>query len=160
MSEQILRAQLAGLLESGHAHVPFEKAVVAMPPGLVGDRPTGLVHSSWELVEHLRIAQWDILEFGRGGDHESPDWPSGYWPAEPEPPAPDAWQRSVDAFLADRRAMEALCLDESRDLFEPFPWGDGQNLLREILLLVDHNAYHVGQLVQVRRALGCWPPGE
>jgi len=159
MSEQILRAQLAGLLESGHAHVPFEKAVAAMPPELVGVRPPGLVHSPWELVEHLRISQWDILEFSRGGDHESPDWPSGYWPEEPEPPEPDAWQGSVDAFLADRRAMEALCLDASRDLFEPFPWGDGQNLLREILLLADHNAYHIGQLVQLRRALGCWPPG-
>lgn len=158
MSEQILRAQLAALLESGHAHVPFEGAVAAMPDDLVGERPRGLVHSAWELVEHLRISQWDILEFSRSGDHESPEWPGGYWPEGPEPPDEDAWSRSVDAFLADRKAMEALALDDSRDLFEPFPWGDGQTLLREILVLADHNAYHLGQLVDLRRALGCWPP--
>jgi hypothetical protein len=159
MSEQILRAKLAGLLESSHAHVPFEQAVAAMPVALTGDRPRGLPHSAWEQLEHLRLAQEDILGFSRGGDHESAEWPAGYWPAAPEPPTEDAWQHSVDAFLADRAAMQSLALDDSRDLFEPFAWGDGQNLVRELLLLADHNAYHIGQLVQVRRALGCWPPG-
>ncbi|MEZ5333414.1 MAG: DinB family protein [Thermoanaerobaculia bacterium] len=158
MNDEALRRQVADLLSSGHAHATFERAVAAMPLELVDDRPRGFLHSAWDLLEHLRIAQWDILGFSRDPEHQSPEWPGGYWPEEGSTPGDGEWRTSVDLFLADRRAMADLVLDASRDLGEPFPWGDGQTLLREALLLADHNAYHVGQLVELRRVLGCWPP--
>jgi hypothetical protein len=114
----------------------------------------------WRLLEHLRIAQWDILEFSRRAGHESPKWPEGYWPAGDAPPEDDAWDRSVAAFQADLAAFDALVADEDRDLFERFAWGDGQTLLREALLVADHNAYHVGQMVTLRQLLGIWPPSK
>jgi len=157
MNEQTLRQQLVELLADSHAHVDFAPAVADLPPALRGVRPEGMPHSPWELLEHLRIAQWDILEFSRDPDHVSPDWPAGYWPPSPEPPEDGAWEASVAAFRADLRAMGELIADPASDLFAPLPWGQGQTLIREVLLLADHNAYHVGQLVLVRRRLGAWP---
>ena len=117
-------------------------------------------HSPWRLLEHLRIAQWDILEFSRNPSHVSPPWPVGYWPNGDAPPDALAWDRAVDAFRADLAAMCELVNDSATDLFAPLPHGDGQTVLREALLVADHNAYHLGQLVVVRRLLGCWPePG-
>lgn len=158
MSDRALRDHLLWLLGSDHAHVGFERAIGGLPRELRGRRPAGLPHSPWELLEHLRLAQWDILEFSRGPDHVSPEWPAGYWPPAAEPPDGGAWERSLAAFRADLQAMRDLVADPASDLFTPLPWGDGQTLLREALLVADHNAYHVGQLVDVRRLLGSWPP--
>ena len=116
-------------------------------------------HSAWELLEHLRITQLDILLFSTLAHYTSPKWPEGYWPVEAGPERAEQWDDSVRHFLADRAGVEKLVLDEGRDLFEPFAWGDGQTLLREALLVADHSAYHLGQLLLVRRALGAWPVG-
>jgi hypothetical protein len=151
-----LREHLLYLLRGGGAHLDFEKAVAGLPPTLRGARPAGLPHSPWRLLEHLRLAQWDILEFCRDPRHESPPFPEGYWPPGDAPPDPGAWDRSAAAFRADLRAMEALVGDPASDLFTPLPHGQGQTLLREALLVADHNAYHLGQLVVVRRLLGAW----
>jgi hypothetical protein len=151
-----LREHLLYLLRGGGAHLDFDKAVAGLPPELRGVRPAGLPHSPWRLLEHLRIAQWDILEFSRNPRHVSPPFPEGYWPQGDAPPDAAAWDRSVAAFRADLKAMEALVSDPASDLFTPLPHGQGQTLLREALLVADHNAYHLGQLVVVRRLLGAW----
>ena len=152
----VLRQHLLHLLRGGDAHVDFEKAVAGLPPALRGVKPAGLPHSPWRLLEHLRIAQWDILEFTRDPRHVSPPWPEGYWPAGDEPPDDQAWDQSVAAFRADLRAMQNLVADPATDLFTPLAHGEGQTTLREALLVADHNAYHLGQLVVVRRLLGAW----
>ena len=151
-----LRQQLVELIKGGSAHVDYKKALEDFPAELRGKRPKGSPHSPWELLEHMRIAQWDILEYSRNADHKSPDWPSGYWPEKPEPPDPKAWDRTVNGFCEDLRALCRLVNDEASDLFQPFPNGSGHTLLREALLVADHNAYHLGQLVLLRRVLGAW----
>jgi len=151
-----LRDHLVDLLASGHAHATFEAAVRDLPPALRGKRARGAEHTAWQLLEHLRLAQWDILEFSRNPKHVSPQWPDGYWPPTPAPPDDDAWEKSVRRFKADRKAMQKLVADPASDLFTPFAHGEGQTLLREALLVADHNAYHIGQLVLVRRLLGAW----
>ncbi|HEY3707639.1 MAG TPA: DinB family protein [Terracidiphilus sp.] len=151
-----LRKQLAETLRSSHAHADFAQSVKDFPAPLRGKRPEGSPHSPWELLEHMRIAQWDILEFSRKGEHESPKWPEGYWPKSPEPPDEKAWDRSVHQYQQDTDAFCKLIEDESNDLFAKIPHGDGQTLLREALLAADHNAYHLGQLVLARRLLGAW----
>ena len=155
--ETALRQHLLNLLNGGHAHADFDAAVRNLPPALRGKRPKGAEHSPWEILEHLRIAQWDILEFSRDPQHKSPDWPSGYWPSTPAPPNEKAWDKSVRAFRSDMKTMCELVADENTSLCAPIAHGDGQTILREALLLADHNAYHLGQLVLVRRLLGCWP---
>jgi hypothetical protein len=152
-----LREHLLYLLRGGGAHLDFERAVAGLPPELRGVRPPGLPHSPWRLLEHLRIAQWDILRFCIDGRHVSPPFPDGYWPEGDAPPDEAAWDRSVAAFRADLRAMQELVADPAIDLFAAIPHGDGQTILREALLVADHNAYHLGQLVVVRRLLGAWP---
>ena len=151
-----LREHLVELLKGGSAHLTFDQAIADLPAKLRGAKPNGVPHSPWQLLEHLRIAQWDILEFSRNPKHKSPPWPEGYWPSSDGPPGDAAWERSVAAVRADLKAMQDLVADPASDLFTPFPHGDGQTLLREALLVADHNAYHVGQLVVVRRALGAW----
>jgi hypothetical protein len=153
-----LRVQLEALLDGGQAHAKFEDAVKDFPAKLRGVVPEGLPYSAWQLLEHIRISQADILEFSApptGGYQEKP-WPDAYWPKSPEPPTPDAWDSSVAAIEADRAKFRALITKEGADLAKPFRWGTGQNLLREALLIADHNAYHVGELVMVRRLLGAW----
>jgi hypothetical protein len=152
-----LREHLLYLLRGGGAHLDFEAAVADLPPALRGGKPAGQPHTPWRLLEHLRIAQWDILEFSRNPRHVSPPFPDGYWPAGDGPPDGDAWDRSLDAFRADLQAMQDLVADPATDLFAPLPHGQGQTVLREALLVADHNAYHLGQLVLVRRLLGAWP---
>jgi uncharacterized damage-inducible protein DinB len=149
-----LRKQLREILTGQHAHVGFAAAVADLPAKLRGAKPDGADHTPWQILEHLRIAQSDILEFSRDPKHVSPKWPEGYWPEADAPPDGAAWERSVQAFERDLEAMAKLA-DEG-DLYAPFPWGKGQTLLREILLAADHNAYHVGQLVLVRKLLGAW----
>lgn len=156
VKDKTLREHLVYLLLSGGAHVRFDKAVKGLPVSLRGKRPEDAEHSPWELVEHMRIAQWDILEFSRNAKHKSPDWPSGYWPKTAAPPSSAAWNRSVKAFHADLKAMCQLVKRPSTDLYARIAHGDGQTILREALLVADHNAYHLGQLVLVRRLLGAW----
>ena|SRR5215813_6108536 len=151
-----LRKHLLDLLEGGGAHLNFDDAVRDVPVDIRGKRPKGASHSLWEVLEHLRIAQWDILEFSRNPKHVSPEFPAGYWPAAPAPPDEKAWDQSVEAFRAGLRAMAALVADESTDLFAQLPHGDGQTILREALLVADHNAYHLGQFVLLRRLAGAW----
>jgi hypothetical protein len=151
-----LREQLLFLLRRGDAHLDFEKAIAGLPPELRGRKPDGVPHSPWRLLEHMRLAQWDILEFTRNPRHVSPPFPEGYWPKGDAPPDAGAWDRSVEAFRADLRAMQGLVADPATDLFTPLPHGEGQTVLREALLLADHNSYHLGQLVVVRRLLGAW----
>jgi hypothetical protein len=151
-----LREHLINLLTKGQAHATFEDAVKNMPAELRGKRPRGAEHSPWQILEHLRIAQWDILEFSRDAKHQSPEWPGGYWPKSAAPPDDKAWDKSVRAFRRDLKAICALVLDEKIDLYAKIPHGEGQTILREALLTADHNAYHVGELVLVRRLLGAW----
>ena len=154
MSDTALREQLRDLFGSAHAHATFVQAVEAVPADKRGERVPGQPHTLWRLLEHIRIATWDILEFSRQGSHVSPGWPDGYWPATDAPPDEAAWERSVAAIRGDLDAFAKLVDDPARDLFAPFPWGQGQTLLREALLIADHNAYHLGQLMIVRRLLG------
>jgi hypothetical protein len=136
--------------------VDFDSAVAGWPAQLRGKKPKGLPHTAWELLEHMRIAQWDILEFSRNPKHVSPEWPEGYWPETDAPPSPAAWNKSVSTFQADLKAMMSLVKGPRRDLFAKIPHGEGQTILREALLVADHNAYHLGELVYLRRALGAW----
>ena len=152
MDEKKVRAQLAYSLSGKGAHVSFDKAVKGFPRDLVGTRVAHLAHTAWQQVYHLWIAQWDILEFSRDPGHASPEWPKGYWPA-PEPERPALWDETISKFQADLAAMIGLVEDEKNDLMAPFPHGQGQTLLREALLVIDHNSYHVGQLVDLRRLL-------
>ena len=154
MTDPALRRHLVAMLQTGHAHVSFETAVAGWDIELRGVRPEGGGHTAWELVEHLRIAQWDILEFSRSADHVSPDFPDGYWPPSPAPPGAGDWDRSVGRFAADLEAMQALVSDPARDLYERIPHGEGQTLLREALTLASHNSYHVGQLMSLRKVFG------
>jgi hypothetical protein len=154
-----LRQQLKALLDGGQAHATFDQAVKDMPAKLQGVVPEGLPYSAWQLLEHIRIAQRDILEFSRNhdGSYRELKWPEEYWPKDPEPPNTQAWHKSVEQIREDRRTFEKF-IDSVDDmnLIKPFPWGKGQNLLHEALLIADHEAYHVGELVMVRRLLGAW----
>jgi hypothetical protein len=154
--DQALREHLLYLLRGGGAHLHFDAAVADLPPQMRGARAAGVPHTPWRLVEHLRIAQWDILEFSRNPKHVSPPFPEGYWPHEDAPPDATAWDRCLAAFRADLQAMQDLVANPSTDLFAAIPHGEGQTILREALLLADHNAYHLGQLVLLRRVLGAW----
>ena len=151
-----LRKHVIDLLNAENAHAGFETAVKNIPPAARGKKPKGAGHSPWEVLEHLRIAQWDILEFTRDPKHVSPEFPAGYWPKSPEPPDGHAWDNSVAAFKKDHRAMVDLIADEKTDLLKPLAHGDGQTPLREALVLADHNAYHLGEMILLRRVLGAW----
>ena len=155
-NDKALRKHLLYLLTEGGAHLDFDTAVKNMPFALQGKRPKGGEHSPWELLEHLRITLWDILDFSRDPKHVSPAWPAGYRPAKQAPPDQKAWKKSAAAFRAHLKAMIKLVEDDSIDLFARIPHGDGQTVLREVLLAADHTAYHLGQLVEVRRAVGAW----
>ncbi len=154
--DRSLREHLVEVLQGGHAHATFDAAVKNLPADLRGKRPKGAEHSPWEILEHLRIAQWDILKFSRDPKHESPDWPTGYWPSSLAPADEETWDKSVRAFRRDLKAMCDLVQSESTDLFAKIPHGSGQTILREALLAADHNAYHIGELVLVRRLLDAW----
>lgn len=151
-----LRKHLASLLSWQDAHVDFDTAVKGLPPRLRGVQPPGLPYSAWQLLEHLRLAQRDILDFCVDPAYRAPKWPEAYWPKSPAPPTPKAWQQCIAAVRADRRSFERLLADPALDLFAKIPHGEGQTYLREFLLVADHNAFHVGQLVVVRRLLGAW----
>ena len=149
---KILREHLLDLLLGESAHVNFEAAVKDMPAALRGKRAKGGAHSPWEVLEHLRITQWDILEFIRNPKHVSPEFPAGYWPATPD----GDWDASAEAFRVGLKEIAAMVADPSADVLAVIPHCDGKTLLREVLLLADHNSYHLGQLIEIRRALGAW----
>jgi hypothetical protein len=153
-----LRKQLISLLRGGQAHASFDEAIQDFPAEHYGTVPPNLPYSAWQLLEHLRIAQRDILHFSApptGGYHPL-QWPDEYWPKSPEPPSAHAWDASIVAIRKDLELFEALINKPESDLFKPFRWGDGQNLLREALLIADHTAYHLGELIVLRRLLGIW----
>ncbi len=151
-----LRQHLIKVLEGSEAHAEFDDAVKDMPFALQGNIPKGAEHSPWQELEHLRIAQWDIFEFAIDPKHKSPKFPDGYWPHNPAPPDEEAWAKSAQAFHADRQRFAKVLADESTDLFAKIPHGEGQTILRQALTAADHNAYHLGQLVLLRRLLGAW----
>jgi hypothetical protein len=151
------RAVIARLLDWEDAHAGFDKVVAGLARDLQRQVPHGLPYSPWQLLEHIRLTQRDILEFCRNPDYQELDWPADYWPKNPTPPSANAWEKSVKAFRQDREALKQLALDPAVDLSATVPAGDGQTYLRELLLVADHTAYHLGELVVVRRALGAWP---
>jgi hypothetical protein len=155
-NDKVLREHLLDLLIGEGAHANFEGAVKDMPPDLRGERPKGGAHSPWEVLEHLRIAQWDILEFIRNPGHVSPEFPGGYWPGAQAPASEKAWDESADAFRGNLREIAELVANESTHLLSAIPHADGKTILREALLAADHNAYHLGELVTLRRVLGGW----
>ena len=157
MSDALLRAQLSKYLDWREAHADFDAALADVPAGKRGIAPAGLPYSLWQIVEHLRITQRDILDFCINPKYQEMAWPDDYWPATVSPPSDDAWEASLAAYRRDREAMQALARDPHIDLLAQIPHGSGQTYLREILLVVDHAAYHIGQLVLVRRLLGIWP---
>lgn len=152
-----LRRQLVRLLSWSDAHISFDDAVAGLAVAARGKVPRGLPYSAWQLVEHLRLTQADILEFCVSRTYVEKEWPADYWPSAPTPPTSKAWNAGIADFRKDRRALERLVMNSRRDLLAPVPAGTGQTLLREVVLAVDHAAYHVGQLVAVRRLLGAWP---
>jgi DinB superfamily len=151
-----LRQHVVDLLAGGNAHAKFEDVIKNLPPKLRGAKPENFPHSPWMLLEHLRIAQEDILEFSRNPKYQAPKWPDDYWPKAPAPPSAAAWTKSVQQFRSDLKSMQKLVANPKTDLFAKIPWGDGQTILREALLAADHNAYHLAQLVDARRLLGAW----
>lgn len=156
-----LRRRLVELLEGRGAHLDFDEAVRGLSAEAAGRLAPGLPHTAWQLVEHLRIALWDLVGYSRSGEHVSPPWPEGYWPAETAPPSAAAWHESLAAYRRHRDEMIDLVADPGRDLHAPLPWSDGAaDLVREALLAAAHASYHLGQLVDLRRALGDWPPAE
>jgi len=157
MSDPI-REQIAGLLQGGHAHANFDATVKDFPAKLRGVKPPGAPYTAWQILEHIRIALWDILEFSRDPKHVSPSWPEGYWPKSEKPPSDAAWKKSVSSVKRDMAAMQKLVTNAKTDLNARIPHGTGQTILREALLVADHNSYHLGQLVLLRRLLGAWKP--
>jgi DinB superfamily len=154
--DQTLRQHLLYVLKGGGAHAKFDDVIENFPAKLRGQKADGLPHTAWMLLEHMRIAQWDILEFSRDRKHVSPQWPEGHWPKTEAPPSAAAWTNSIQDFRKGLKEMESLVANPKTDLYAPIPWGDGQTVLREALLVADHNAYHLGQLVSLSRLLGAW----
>jgi hypothetical protein len=155
-SEEAVRQHVGRLLAWEDAHVGFDTAIEGIPAAARGKMPDGLPYTPWQLLEHLRRTQRDILEFCRNSDYEELNWPADYWPASAEPPTPGAWDESVAQFREDRTALQRLATDPAVDLTATIPHGSGQTYLRELLLVADHSAYHIGELIVVRRLLGVW----
>lgn len=156
IDEKALRAQLVKLLDFEEAHVGFDRAVKGIPPRMRGKVPANGEHSLWELLEHLRIAQADILEFCRTAKYKEKKWPDDYWPASPAPRSASAWAKAIEDYRRDRKAFQRLAANTRIDLLATIPHGTGQTYLREIVLAADHAAYHIGQIVTVRKQLGIW----
>jgi len=156
-ADQTLREPLMQFLRGGVAHMAFEEAVQDFPPEHYNTRPPHLDYTPWALLEHIRIAQWDILEFVRNPDHVSPPWPAGYWPAPDERADQARWDETIRQFQADYRDLQALAQDPTVDLTAPLPHAPGYTVLRELLLVIDHNAHHLGEFAILRQVMGTWP---
>jgi DinB family protein len=152
-SDQTLRDHLLYVLRGEGAHINFEDFVKDFPAALCGERVEGLPYTAWQVLEHIRIAQWDILEFSRNAKHVSPKWPEGYWPPQDQTGTPELWQQTIDKFRSDAKQMEELVANPSADLLAKISHGTGQTILREALLVADHNSYHLGALVVMSRIL-------
>src|SRR3979490_1646915 len=155
--DRALRKHLLELLSGGQAHAKFADVVRDIPANLRSTKPAGFTHSAWMLLEHMRITQGDILEFSHNPRYEAPEWPKEYWPKTEAAPSAAAWEKSIQQFRTDLKSMQNLVANPKTDLYARIPWGDGQTILREALLVADHTAYHLGQLVDLRRVLGVWP---
>lgn len=156
-SDQVLREQLIQLLRSRNAHMSLENAVADFPMEAINQRPPNVPYTPWHLLEHIRITQWDILEFIRNPKHISPAWPKGYWPEQDTEADPSDWDKTLRSYRADLDALEEMVRDPKTDLFTPIPHGDGQNILREILTVADHSAYHTGEFGILRQVMETWP---
>lgn len=152
-----LRLQLLRLLDGHDAHMTFEEAVADVPDEAINLRPPNVTYTPWHIVEHLRITQWDILEYVRNPRHVSPDWPIGYWPRANATATPDQFAESVSGFLDDRASLRALAADPRADLLAPIAHTPGHSLLREVRIAADHNAYHVGEFAVLRQVMDTWP---
>lgn len=156
-TDQALRKHVIALLDGRQAAMTFDDAVANYPMALINTKPPNVPYTPWHIIEHLRITQWDILEYVRNPEHASPDWPVGYWPAQSAETDPAGWQRTIDQFHADFQAMRQIVLDPATDLFAPIPHGyNGHTILREALLVADHNAYHVGEFGILRQVMNAW----
>ena len=154
--DKALREHLLELLKGGGAHAKFGDAVADLPDDLRGKKVEGLPYTFWMVLEHMRIAQWDILDFSINQKYKAMKWPDGYWPKTEAPTTDAAWNDSIKKFKKDLKAVQDLVANPKTDLYAKIPWGEGQTVLREALLVADHNAYHIGQLVTLRRLLGAW----
>ena len=155
--DKVLREQLLFLLRGGNAHMSFDQAVAGFPPEYVNGQPPNVSYSFWQLLEHMRIAQWDILEFTCNPEHVSPQWPEGYWPRAGEKANEIKWEKTIGDFRVDLRALQDMVGDPGTDLVAPIPHAQGYTVLREILLVADHNAYHIGEFAILRQVMGTWP---
>jgi hypothetical protein len=156
-AEKVIREQLLALLRGGNAHMVFDEAVADFPMERINTRPPKVPYTPWHLLEHIRIAQWDILEFIRNPHYVSPPWPEGYWPDRDAKADEAAWRKTIESIRADRRALEEMVLNPDTDLYSPIPHGNGQTIFREILLVADHNAYHIGEFAILRQVTQTWP---
>lgn len=154
---QVVREQVLALLRGGNAHMTFDDAVADFPLDRLNDRAPNVPYKAWHIIEHMRITQWDILEFIRNPDHLSPDWPEGYWPGQDEEADASRWQQILDGFRADLRALQRMVEDPNVDLYAPIPHAPEYNILREMLLAADHNAYQIGEFGILRQVMGTWP---
>ena len=155
-ADQILREQLLALLRGGQAYMPFDQAVADFPTEHFNTRPPNVTYTFWHLLEHLRIAQYDILDYVRNPDYTTPNWPADYWPAPDAITDAAGWQATLDAFRADRLALEAIIQAPETDLTAPLPHAPQHNILREILVVAEHNAYHTGEFAILRQVMGFW----
>jgi hypothetical protein len=152
--DKSVHEHLLYLLAGGGAHADFDAAMGGWPVQLAGAKVANFPHTAWMLLEHMRIAQWDILEFSRTSKHASPPWPEGYWPESEAPPNEKAWKAAMTEFKKNLRSVQQLVANPKTNLYDKLPWGDGQTILREALLVADHNAYHLGQLIMLRKCMG------
>jgi hypothetical protein len=157
-ADSALRTQMLELLRGGHAHMSFDDAVADFPEDRINDYPSGVTYTPWHLLEHLRIAQWDILQFIRDPNHVSPAWPDEYWPPRQAKATPDDWQATLAGFRADHLALETIVEDHKTDLTGDLPHAPGYSVLREIVVVSDHNAYHIGEFAILRQVMQTWPP--
>ena len=155
-NDEVIREHVLFALNGDGAHVDFETAMRDLPEALRDKRPPGAAHSLWEVIQHLRIAQWDILEYIRNSSHVSPEFPAGYWPAVNSQPSSDSWEESLEKFRADFAAIIAMVSDPTCDILAPLHGVSGQTIARKLLMLADHNAYHLGEFVALRRVLAGW----
>ena len=159
-NDQVVREQLLFLLDGGNAHMSFDQVVANFPMEAINNHPKNIDYTPWHLLEHIRIAQWDILEFSRDPGHVSPEWPVGYWP-DPGARADGAqWEATIISFRRDLKALQEMARDPNTDLYSDLPHAPGYNILREVLLVADHNAYHIGELAILRQVMGLWPSGS
>lgn len=156
-ADKIVREQLLALLRGGNAHLSFDQAVADFPMDQINTEPPNVPYTPWHLLEHLRLAQWDILEFIRNPDHISPSWPEGYWPTRDERADEIRWQKTIGYFQTDLKALQDLVADQQTDLYAELPHAPGYNILREILVVADHNAYHIGEFAILRQVMSTWP---